>query len=80
MWNRHEFKQLPGLEQIDHEKIPKIKAVQIIGEARLPVTFENGIKKTYDGGPLLSRPQFHLLASSAFFKAVHVDPVGYGLS
>lgn len=62
------------------EKIPKIKAVQIIGEARLLVTFENGIKKTYDCSSLLSRPQFHLLASSAFFKAVHVDPGGYGLS
>ena len=29
---------------------------------------------------LLSRPQFHLLASAAFFNAVHVDPGGYGIS
>ncbi|MBI5555615.1 MAG: DUF2442 domain-containing protein [Elusimicrobia bacterium] len=28
----------------------------------------------------LSRPQFHLLASPAFFKAVRVDPGGYGIS
>jgi len=62
------------------EKIPKIKAVQPIGEARLLVTFESGIKKIYDCSSLLSRPQFHLLASSAFFNAVHVDPGGYGIS
>jgi hypothetical protein len=34
----------------------------------------------YDCGSLLSRPQFHLLASPAFFNAVHVDPGGYGIS
>ena len=62
------------------EKIPKIKAVQSIGEARLIVTFESGIKKIYDCGFLLSRPQFHLLASPAFFNAVDVDPGGYGIS
>jgi len=49
-------------------------------EAKLLVTFENGIQKTYDCTSLLSRPQFHLLATSAFFKAVQVDPGGYGLS
>lgn len=62
------------------EKIPKIKAVQPIGEARLLVTFESGIKKIYDCSSLLSRPQFHLLANPAFFKAIHVDPGGYGIS
>jgi hypothetical protein len=62
------------------EKIPKIKAVQPKGEARLLVTFESGIKKIYDCSSLLSRPQFHLLASPAFFNAVHVDPGGYGIS
>ena len=62
------------------EKIPKIKAVQPIGEARLLVTFESGIKKIYDCSSLLFRPQFHLLESPAFFNAVHVDPGGYGIS
>jgi hypothetical protein len=62
------------------EKIPKINAVQPIGDARLLVTFENGIKKIYDCSSLLFRPQFHLLASPAFFNAVHVDPGGYGIS
>lgn len=62
------------------EKIPKIKAVQTIGKALLLVTFESGIKKIYDCSSLLSRPQFHLLASPAFFNAVHVDQGGYGIS
>ena len=62
------------------EKITKIKAVQPTGEARLLVTFESGTKKVYDCSSLLSRPQFHLLASPAFFNAVQVDPGGYGIS
>jgi hypothetical protein len=60
--------------------IPKIKEVRPLEDARLLVTFESGIKKIYDCSSLLSRPQFHLLASSAFFNAVHVDPGGYGIS
>ncbi len=62
------------------ENIPKIKAVKNIGEARLLVTFDSGVEKIYDCGFLLSRPQFHLLASPAFFNAVRVDPGGYGIS
>jgi hypothetical protein len=61
-------------------KIPKIRDVQTIGEARLLVTFESKIKKIYDCSSLLSMPQFHLLASPAFFNAVRVDPGGYGIS
>jgi hypothetical protein len=62
------------------KRIPRIEAVKSIGEARLLVTFESGIEKIYDCFSLLSRPQFHLLASPAFFNAVHVDPGGYGIS
>lgn len=62
------------------EKIPKIKAVKPIGEARLLVTFDNGVEKTYDCGSLLFKPQFQLLASPAFFDAVRVDPGGHGIS
>jgi hypothetical protein len=62
------------------EKIPKINTVQPIGDTRLLITFENGIKKIYDCSFLLSRPQFHLLANPAFFIAVQVDPGGYGIS
>ncbi len=62
------------------EKIPKINSVQPIGDARLLVTFENGIKKIYDCSFLLSGPQFDLLANPAFFNAVQVDPGRYGIS
>ena len=62
------------------ERIPQIKAVKAIGDARLLVTFDGGVEKTYDCGSLLARPQFHLLASPAFFNAVHVDIGGYGIS
>ena len=61
-------------------KMLKIRDVQTIGEARLLVTFESKIKKIYNCSSLLSRPQFHLLASPAFFNAVRVDPGGYGIS
>jgi hypothetical protein len=60
--------------------VPKIKDVQPIREARLLVAFDNGIKKVYDCSALLGRPPFCLLARSAFFNAVHVDPGGYGIS
>jgi hypothetical protein len=62
------------------EMVPKIKTVQPIGGTQLLVTFEGGIKKIYDCRFLISKPEFHLLASSAFFKAVRVDPGGYGIS
>jgi hypothetical protein len=62
------------------EKIPKIKAVQTIGHVQLLVTFEGGVERIYDCSFLLSRPEFHLLASLAFFNAVRVDPGGYGIS
>lgn len=62
------------------EQIPRIKAVKTIGDARLLVTFDSGVEKIYDCDSLLTRSQFHLLASPAFFNAVHVDPGGYGIS
>ena len=62
------------------KKIPQIKAVKTIGETQLLVTFENEIKKIYDCGHLLARPEFHLLTIPAFFKAVRIDPRGYGIS
>ncbi len=62
------------------QSIPKIQVVQPIGGARLLVSFQNGEQRTYDCGPLLSRPEFHLLADPAFFRAVSVDAGGYGIS
>jgi hypothetical protein len=38
------------------------------------------VEKTYDCQPLLSRPQFQLLNTPAFFRAVRVDAGGYGVS
>ncbi|MEW5981821.1 MAG: DUF2442 domain-containing protein [Acidobacteriota bacterium] len=42
--------------------------------------FGNGEGKIYNCGPLLSRPEFRLLAVPAFFRAVRVDAGGYGIS
>ena len=60
--------------------VPRIKRVTAIGDFELLVSFENGVEKTYDCKPLLARPEFHLLKVPAFFRAVRVDPGGYGIS
>ena len=60
--------------------IPGIASVEPIGQAELLVRFQNGVDKIYDCQPLLSRPEFRLLASAAFFRAVRVDPGGYAIS
>ena len=62
------------------ESIPRIVAVQPKGQAGLLVRFENGVEKNYDCQSLLGHPQFRLLATPAFFRAVRVDPGGYGIS
>ena len=62
------------------EPIPRIESVKPIGYARLLVLFKNGEQKAYDCGPLLSRPQFRLLADPALFRAVRIDAGGYGIS
>jgi len=60
--------------------IPRIKSVSACGPFQLLVLFENGVTKLYDMTPILSLPQFQLLNTPAFFKAVRVDPGGYGIS
>jgi hypothetical protein len=60
--------------------IPRITSVAAVGNTELRVRFENGVEKTYDCQPLLSRPQFQLLNTPAFFRAVRVDAGGYGVS
>ncbi len=62
------------------DSIPKIVAVEPRGQTELLVRFDNGVEKSYDCQPLLGRPQFRLLATPAFFRAVRVDPGGYGIS
>lgn len=59
---------------------PRIKSVTALGEKRLLVVFFNGIQKIYDCQWLLNLDRFQLLKTAAFFKAVRVDPGGYGVS
>lgn len=59
---------------------PKIKSVTPLKEKRLLVTFVNGVQKIYDCQWLLNLERFQLLKNEAFFKAVTVDPGGYGIS
>jgi hypothetical protein len=60
--------------------VPRIAGVTAFSDSELLVRFENGIEKTYDCKPLLSRPEFQLLNTPALFRAVRVDPGGYGIS
>ncbi|MBI5653785.1 MAG: DUF2442 domain-containing protein [Chloroflexi bacterium] len=59
---------------------PKIKSVIPLDGKRLRVTFINGIQKIYDCRQILHREIFQVLNQDAFFKAVKVDPGGYGVS
>ncbi len=59
---------------------PKIQSVNPLGEKRLLIKFANGVLKLYDCSQLLHRERFQLLNNEAFFKAVQVDPGGYGIS
>jgi hypothetical protein len=62
------------------DRIPRIKSATAIGTTQLLVVFDDASERVYDCGPLLDRPQFHLLRIPAFFRAVRVDPGGYGIS
>lgn len=62
------------------EGIPRILSVAAISDTELLVGFEGGVEKVYDCTRLLSRPQFALLKTPAFFRAVRADPGGYGIS
>jgi len=59
---------------------PKIKAVTPPEGKRLLVTFVNEVQKVYDCQGILQLDRFQLLRNEAFFKAVAVDPGGYGVS
>ena len=60
--------------------VPKIKSVIPLEERRLLVTFANGVQKVYDCQKVLNLERFRLLKHEAFFKAVRIDPGGYGVS
>jgi len=59
---------------------PKIKMVIPFDDYRLQVTFANDVSKVYDCRLLLQNPVFAPLAKSWLFRAVQVDPGGYGVS
>lgn len=62
------------------DEIPRIRSVVPLDNTRLLVCFDNGVEKIYDCELLLQRPAFALLNTPAFFRAVKVDPGGYGVS
>ena len=60
--------------------VPRIESAEAIGPTQLLVRFRDGSQRVYDCAPLLDRPQFQLLRTPAFFRAVRLDPGGYGVS
>ncbi len=61
-------------------EIPQIVSVQPQEDKKLLVKFINGVQKIYDCEQILELDAFQLLHNEAFFKAVKVDPGGYGIS
>lgn len=61
-------------------EIPRILSVCPQEEKKLLVKFSNGVEKIYDCGQILQLETFQLLRTEAFFRAVKVDPGGYGIS
>jgi len=61
-------------------EIPQIVSVQPQEDKKLLVKFINGVEKIYDCKRILELDAFQLLRNEAFFKAVRVDPGGYGIS
>lgn len=62
------------------ETFPKVKAIKLLQDKKLLVTFQNEIKKIYDCSDLLSDKHFSLLSDDALFRLVKVDIGGYGIS
>jgi hypothetical protein len=62
------------------DRIPRVVEVGTVKPRSLKVSFENGVVKNYDCTEILNMPVFALLKDPAFFKTVHVDPGGYGIS
>ena len=59
---------------------PKVISVLAIGNKRLLVSFDNGLRKVYDCGPLLETEVFGPLQEEWLFRSVRADPGGYGIS
>ncbi len=60
--------------------IPRITSATAVDPTHLHVVFDDASERIYDCGPLIERPQFALLRTFAFFRAVRVDQGGYGIS
>ncbi len=61
-------------------EIPRVLSVSPQEEKKLLVKFSNGVEKIYDCEQILQLEAFRLLRTEAFFRAVKVDPGGYGVS
>ncbi len=61
-------------------EIPRILSVHPKDDKKLLVKFENGVEKIYHCAQILQLAAFQLLHNEAFFKAVKVDPGGFGIS
>jgi hypothetical protein len=81
MWHTQKFKKAAwfGVD-VSISDFPKIESVIPLADFKLWVTFASGVEKIYDCRPLLTEPSFALLRSPALFRAVQVDPGGYGIS
>ena len=60
--------------------IPKVLEVYPQNDQTLRVHFDNGVEKVYDCKQIIEKYDFQILRNEAFFKLVHVDPGGYGIS
>ena len=59
---------------------PKVKSVRPLDNYRLLVGFTNDVVKIYDCAVLLADPVFSSLRNKTWFRSVHVDKGGYGIS
>lgn len=55
---------------------PRIVSVTPKENYVLALVFENGVEKTYDVKPLLTKPVFKPLSDPAVFNAVRIDRIG----
>jgi hypothetical protein len=60
--------------------IPKVLEVYPQHDQSLRVLFDNSVEKVYDCKPIIEKYDFQILRNETFFKLVHVDPGGYGIS
>jgi hypothetical protein len=65
---------------IEKIAIPKVLEVHPEPNTLLRVLFENGVEKVYDCKPVIERFNLQSLRNESFFRLVHVDPGGYGIS